>query len=161
MNDTQQTHQDNRDTSITSMVLASTTQLVCAAIAKSSMPASEVPALFTATYGVVSASVGVAPAPAEAVTPQEPAVPKGKSVFKDYIICLEDGKRFKSLKRHLMTHYGLTPDQYRTKWALKSDYPMVAPEYSASRSQLAKDMGLGRKAGTRMRGAKAASKKAA
>jgi predicted transcriptional regulator len=66
-------------------------------------------------------------------------------VTPDHIICLEDGKRFKSLKRHLSSHYGLTPDEYRTKWALPADYPMVAPNYAAARSALAKTMGLGRK----------------
>ena len=76
---------------------------------------------------------------------QKPAVNPKKSVHDDYIICLEDGKKFKSLKRHLMTHYGLTPDQYREKWGLDSGYPMVAPNYAQARSQLAKKMGLGRK----------------
>lgn len=73
------------------------------------------------------------------------AVPVKKSVTPDFIICLEDGKRFKSLKRHIETNYGLTPDQYRKKWNLPSNYPMVAPNYSATRSKLAKSMGLGRK----------------
>ena len=69
-----------------------------------------------------------------------------KSVAADYIICLEDGKKFKSLKRHLRTHYDLSPEEYREKWGLPADYPMVAPNYSATRSRLAKDNGLGRKA---------------
>lgn len=77
---------------------------------------------------------------------QEPAVNPKRSVFPDYIICLEDGKKFKSLKRHLGVVYGLTPDEYREKWGLKSDYPMVAPNYAATRSALAKASGLGRKA---------------
>lgn len=79
------------------------------------------------------------------VEPLKPAVPPKKSVMPDYIVCLEDGKKFKSLKRHLGVHYGLTPDAYRAKWGLPSDYPMVAPNYAASRSQLAKSIGLGRK----------------
>lgn len=74
-----------------------------------------------------------------------PAVPIKKSVFPDHIICLEDGKKFKSLKRHLRTHYRLTPDEYRAKWNLAHDYPMVAPNYAAARSQLARRMGLGTK----------------
>jgi predicted transcriptional regulator len=78
---------------------------------------------------------------------KKPAVPVRKSVTPDYIICLEDGKKFKSLKRHLRTHYNLSPEEYREKWGLPADYPMVAPSYSATRSQLAKDNGLGRKAG--------------
>ncbi|RUV41060.1 MAG: transcriptional regulator [Mesorhizobium sp.] len=76
---------------------------------------------------------------------QEPAVNPKRSVFPDYIICLEDGKKFKSLKRHLGIHYNLTPDDYREKWGLKPDYPMVAPNYAAQRSTLAKASGLGRK----------------
>ena len=83
------------------------------------------------------------PAPAEEL---RPAVPVKKSVTPEYIICLEDGKKFKSLKRHLRTHYDLSPEQYREKWGLPSDYPMVAPSYSETRSRLAKDNGLGRKA---------------
>src|SRR6185503_5978588 len=75
--------------------------------------------------------------------PKQPAVPIRKSVQPDYIVCLDDGKRFKSLKRHLRTTYNLTPDQYRAKWGLAHDYPMVAPNYAAARSELAKQMGLG------------------
>jgi predicted transcriptional regulator len=83
-----------------------------------------------------------------AAAPQElkPAVPIRKSIAPDYLICLEDGKKFKSLKRHLRTHYDLSPEQYREKWGLPADYPMVAPNYSETRSRLAKDNGLGRKA---------------
>ncbi|VAW15009.1 hypothetical protein MNBD_ALPHA12-301 [hydrothermal vent metagenome] len=84
----------------------------------------------------------------DAAEPQpelKPAVPIRKSVASDYIICLEDGKKFKSLKRHIRTHYDLSPDEYREKWGLAADYPMVAPNYSAVRSQLAKANGLGRK----------------
>jgi predicted transcriptional regulator len=80
-----------------------------------------------------------------AVEKQKPAVNPKKSIHDDYIICLEDGKKFKSLKRHLMTHHGMTPDEYRAKWNLPSDYPMVAPAYAAARSALATKMGLGRK----------------
>jgi predicted transcriptional regulator len=76
---------------------------------------------------------------------QEPAISIRKSVTPDYITCLEDGKKFKSLKRHLKTHFNMTPDEYREKWGLPADYPMVAPNYSAARSQLAKDSGLGKK----------------
>jgi predicted transcriptional regulator len=76
----------------------------------------------------------------------KPAVPVRKSIAPDYLICLEDGKKFKSLKRHLRTHYDLSPEQYREKWGLPADYPMVAPNYSETRSRLAKDNGLGRKA---------------
>lgn len=85
-----------------------------------------------------------APAAPE-VAPLTPAVPIRKSVSPDFLICLEDGKKFKSLKRHLRTHYNLSPEEYREKWGLPADYPMVAPNYSATRSQLAKDNGLGTK----------------
>jgi predicted transcriptional regulator len=86
------------------------------------------------------------PAAAEPAEELKPAVPVRKSVNPDFIICLEDGKKFKSLKRHLRTHYNLSPEEYREKWGLPADYPMVAPNYSATRSRLAKDNGLGRKA---------------
>jgi predicted transcriptional regulator len=79
--------------------------------------------------------------------PQKPAVPIKKSVTPDYIISLENGQKFKSLKRHLMNSYGMTPDEYRAKWGLPRDYPMVAPNYAKARSELARSMGLGRKAG--------------
>lgn len=82
----------------------------------------------------------------EASEELKPAVPVRKSIAPDYIVCLEDGKKFKSLKRHLRTHYDMSPEEYREKWALPADYPMVAPNYSATRSRLAKDNGLGRKA---------------
>ena len=75
--------------------------------------------------------------------PLKPAVPVKKSITPDFIVCLEDGKKFKSLKRHLRTQYNMTPEQYRDKWSLPPDYPMVAPNYAAARSQLAKQMGLG------------------
>ena len=91
-------------------------------------------------------------APAAAAQPEKPnlvpAVPIKKSVTPDYIISLEDGRKFKSLKRHLKGHYNLTPDEYRAKWGLPRDYPMVAPNYAKARSELAKSMGLGRKSGT-------------
>jgi predicted transcriptional regulator len=79
-----------------------------------------------------------------AVEIQKPAVPVKKSITPDYIVCLEDGKKFKSLKRHLRTHYNLSPDEYREKWSLSEDYPMVAPNYASARSRLAKQMGLGK-----------------
>lgn len=87
----------------------------------------------------------VDPTEQQEAEPLKPAVHVKKSVTPDYIVCLEDGKKFKSLKRHLATSHGLTPDEYRTKWGLPADYPMVAPAYSAARSALAKSTGLGRK----------------
>jgi predicted transcriptional regulator len=92
-------------------------------------------------HGALLEVAGVTPAAAEVAL--EPAVSIKKSVTADYIICLEDGKKFKSLKRHLRTRYSMTPDEYRTKWGLAHDYPMVAPNYAKERSNLAKRMGLG------------------
>jgi predicted transcriptional regulator len=88
---------------------------------------------------------GAGRAPEPVVAALSPAVPIRKSVHGDYIVCLEDGKKFKSLKRHLGVHYGMTPEEYRQKWGLPADYPMVAPNYAATRSELAKKIGLGRK----------------
>jgi predicted transcriptional regulator len=96
-------------------------------------------------YDTVSAKIAGTTTTAAAATKPVPAVNPKKSIHDDFLICLEDGKKFKSLKRHLMTHYGLSPDAYREKWGLASDYPMVAPNYAAARSDLAKKMGLGKK----------------
>ena len=94
---------------------------------------------------VYAALTTLGSAPAQAAERPEPAVPLKKSVFADYIVCLEDGKKLKMLKRHLMTSYNLTPDAYRERWGLPSNYPMVAPSYAERRSALAKSIGLGRK----------------
>ena len=125
------------------MLIELTADVVAAYVSNNPVPAAELPTLIAeihAALGRVGTVVEAAP-----VERQKPAVNPKRSVQDDYIICLEDGKRFKSLKRHLMTHYGLTPDQYREKWNLEAGYPMVAPNYAAARSQLAKTMGLGRK----------------
>ncbi len=95
-------------------------------------------------HAAISKLYGATPEPA-VTEERKPAVQISKSVTPDFVICLEDGKRFKSLKRHLRTQYNLTPEEYRERWGLKRDYPMVAPNYSARRSQLAKDNGLGKK----------------
>jgi predicted transcriptional regulator len=121
--------------------LALTAQIVSAHVGHNSITTEALPALIKSVHAALT-NMGSAPAEAPRA---EPAVPIKKSVFPDYIVCLEDGKKFKSLKRHLMTHYDLTPDQYREKWNLDPAYPMVAPNYAAARSQLAKKMGLGRK----------------
>ena len=115
--------------------------IVSAYVSNNSVPASELPALISDVHSAltrVSAGVSVA-----AVDAPRPAVPMKKSITSDYIVCLEDGKKFKSLKRHLRTQYGMTPEAYREKWGLPADYPMVAPNYAKARSQLAKEMGLG------------------
>jgi predicted transcriptional regulator len=104
------------------------------------------PAALPELIGSVSrALVALGNPPVPAAAPLVPAVNPKRSVFPDHIICLEDGKQFKSLRRHLNVHYNLTPEEYRTKWSLPADYPMVAPAYAAARSELAKKMGLGRK----------------
>ncbi|CDX26931.1 Transcriptional regulator, MucR family [Mesorhizobium plurifarium] len=102
------------------------------------------PTFIKTVYAALSEAVGGAIAAAKE-EPKAPAVNPKRSVFPEHIICLEDGKKFKSLKRHLSTEYGLTPDEYRAKWGLPANYPMVAPNYAATRSQLAKASGLGRK----------------
>lgn len=100
----------------------------------------------TETINTVRLALSSEPAPAVPAEPElVPAISIRKSVTPDYIVCLEDGKKFKSLKRHLRTHFGLSPEDYREKWSLPTDYPMVAPNYSATRSKLAKDNGLGTK----------------
>jgi predicted transcriptional regulator len=120
-----------------------TTEIVAAYLGGNELPPGEVPALITTVHNALVATSDVRPV--EIVQPEQvPAVPPRKSVFPDHIVCLEDGKRFKSLKRHLMSSYNLTPEQYRAKWGLPADYPMVAPDYAKARSQLAKKIGLGR-----------------
>lgn len=120
-----------------------TADVVAAYVSNNPVPVSELSNLIADVH----AALGRVGATAEAVPTekQKPAVNPKRSVHDDYIVCLEDGKKFKSLKRHLMTHYGLTPEQYREKWGLDANYPMVAPNYAKARSQLAKKMGLGRK----------------
>ena len=116
--------------------------IVSAFVSNNSVPVTELPALIGSVHDALTkVASGSAQQPAEET--KAPAVPIKKSVQPDYIVCLDDGKRFKSLKRHLRTVYNLTPDQYRAKWGLAHDYPMVAPNYAAARSELAKQMGLG------------------
>ncbi|TPJ99495.1 transcriptional regulator [Mesorhizobium sp. B2-5-9] len=118
-------------------------EVVSAYVSKNPVPAAGLPELIASVHMSLS-RLGQPVAPQ--VEQKAPAVNPKRSVFPDYIICLEDGKRFKSLKRHLQNSYNLTPDEYRAKWGLQSDYPMVAPNYSDRRSALAKASGLGRKA---------------
>lgn len=125
------------------MLIELTADVVAAYVSNNPVPAAELPNLIADIHTALG-RVGTTAEQAPAEKPK-PAVNPKKSVHDDYIVCLEDGKKFKSLKRHLMTHYGLTPDQYREKWNLEATYPMVAPNYAAARSQLAKQMGLGRK----------------
>jgi len=117
--------------------------IVSAYVTKNAVPIAELPALIANVHSALSKTAqGTTEQPREEL---RPAVPIKKSITPDYLICLEDGKRFKSLKRHLRTAYDLTPDQYRARWGLPSDYSMVAPNYSKARSQLATTMGLGQK----------------
>ena len=115
--------------------------IVAAFVSHNSLPAGDLPGLLTSVNQALQ-NLGSGSS-CRSKKPKEPAVPIKKSVTPDYIICLEDGKKFKSLKRHLRSVYDLTPDQYRAKWGLPPTYPMVAPNYAAARSELAKRMGLG------------------
>jgi len=115
--------------------------IVSAYVSANELPPQELPRLIQTVYTALRDVAGAAPAALEAN--QEPAVAIKKSVTADFIICLEDGKKFKSLKRHLRTRYAMSPDEYRAKWGLPHDYPMVAPNYAKERSNLAKRMGLG------------------
>jgi len=118
-----------------------TATIVSAYVSNNSVPASELPALIDQVHTALTRVVtGRGDAPA---TPPKPAISVKKSIMPEYIVCLEDGKKFKSLKRHLRAQYNMTPEQYREKWGLAADYPMVAPHYAAARSRLAKQMGLG------------------
>lgn len=120
------------------------TEIVSAYVSRNALNVVDLPKLINEVH---NALVGLTSAPIAApVQELKPAVPVKKSVTNDHIVCLEDGKHFKSLKRHLQTHHSMSPQQYREKWALPADYPMVAPSYSETRSQLAKSIGLGRKA---------------
>lgn len=121
------------------------TEIISAYVSRNSVPAGELPALIQSVHATL-ATVGNGPIAKSEPEPQVPAISVKKSVTPDYIICLEDGKKFKSLKRHLKTSFDMTPGEYRAKWKLPEDYPMVAPNYAASRSALAKTMGLGQKA---------------
>lgn len=127
----------------TSEIISLTADIVAAYVGNNPLPAAELPSLIVSIHSSLS-GIGQPAVPEQpALTP---AVNPKRSVFPDYIICLEDGKKFKSLKRHLSVHYGLTPEEYREKWGLARGYPMVAPNYAAQRSALAKSIGLGRKA---------------
>ncbi|QIP36245.1 MucR family transcriptional regulator [Komagataeibacter nataicola] len=134
-------------------LLAAMTQIVAAHLANSntSLPTENVPAFIREVYTTIrnvntTGQSATGPVPPETPTAPTPAVPIGQSVFPDYIICLEDGKKLKMLKRHLMSRYQITPAQYREKWNLPKDYPMVAPAYAEHRSAVARAIGLGRRA---------------
>ncbi|GBE42340.1 MAG TPA: MucR family transcriptional regulator [Rhizobiales bacterium] len=128
---------------ITEGLVELTADIVSAYVSNNAVVSADLPTLINETYDALSKAAAKASQP---ITEElNPAVPIKKSVMPDYIVCLEDGKKFKSLKRHLRTHYDLTPEEYRDKWSLPHDYPMVAPNYAAARSALAKKMGLGQR----------------
>lgn len=132
-------------TELQETMITLTADIVAAHVSNNSVAVNDLPTLISNVHGALSALSG--PAPVEPAPKQEPAVSIRSSVKPDYIVCLEDGKRLKMLKRHLMTHYQMTPDQYRARWGLAADYPMVAPNYAEKRRELAKKIGLGRKPG--------------
>ena len=126
-------------------VLRLTAKIISAHVGNNQVTVAALPELIQSVHRSLAAAGMAEPAPAPA--PPTPAVPIRKSVFPDHIVCLEDGKTLKMLKRHLQASYGMTPQQYREKWGLPADYPMVAPNYASHRSSLAKQAGLGRKPG--------------
>ena len=127
-------------------ILALTSEIVSSHVSNNPVSATDLPSLIEVVYSKLET---LSNPKVETAEPPVPAVPIKKSITDDFIICLEDGKKLKMLKRHLMTAYGMTPEDYREKWGLKADYPMVAPSYAAKRQQLAKKIGLGRKPGTK------------
>lgn len=127
-----------------------TAEIVSAYVGNNEIAAAELPSLIQQVYvSLADVSQGVTVSDNETL---KPAVAVKRSIASDYIVCLEDGKKFKSLKRHLRAHYDMSPDEYRTKWGLPKDYPMVAPNYALARSALAKQMGLGQKSKRRKAG---------
>ena len=125
-------------------LLSRTTEIVAAYARSHTVSASELPGLISSVFRALHGT-GTVDEPGPSAEILTPAVPVRKSVMPDYIVCLEDGKKLKVLKRHLATYYNLTPDAYRQRWGLPVDYPMAAPSYAAMRSKMAKDLGLGRK----------------
>jgi predicted transcriptional regulator len=129
------------DTPASGNFIELTAAIVSAYVSNNPVPAAEIPALISQVHMALARVSGLSGD--GSAEPLKPAVSVKKSVTPEYVVCLEDGKKFKSLKRHLRTQYNMTPEQYREKWGLGADYPMVAPNYAAARSQLAKQMGLG------------------
>ncbi len=136
------------DTQNDTSTLEFVSKIVSAYVSKNSLPSGELPDL------IMTVREALERPDRAALSPPEPAVPIKRSVKPEYVVCLEDGMKLKMLKRHLRTAYSMSPDEYRQKWGLASDYPMVAPEYAARRSELAKKIGLGRKAGQKVRAGK-------
>ena len=131
-----------------SELMVLTTDIVASHVSNNTVAITDLPSLIQQVYAALS---GLGNAPAAAATRPHPAVPVKKSVMPEYIVCLEDGKKLKMLKRHLKTRYNMSPEEYRERWGLPSDYPMVAPAYAQQRSDLAKKIGLGTKRGKKRR----------
>jgi predicted transcriptional regulator len=129
------------DESNSQIIVEKTSEIVAAFVSNNETSTAELPTLIQAVHRALSGISSGAPEPEAR---KEPAVSVRRSVTPDYLICLEDGRKFKSLKRHLRTKYDMSPEDYRAKWGLAKDYPMVAPNYAAARSALAKNMGLGK-----------------
>jgi len=123
-------------------VLRMATGIISAFVANNAIPAAELPELIRTVHATI---IDLSKAQTPKAEAPEPAVPIGKSITPDYLVCLEDGRKLKMLKRYLRSRYDMTPEEYRTRWNLPADYPMVAPNYAKLRSQHAKDIGLGKK----------------
>ena len=137
---------------VTAELIDMTAEIVAAYVGHNNVAPDDVSKLIELVHGALAQAASGEDCPVTEVP--EPAVPVDQSITAEYLICLEDGKKFKSLKRHIRTHYDLSPEEYRARWGLDADYPMVAPNYAKARSRLAKKMGLGQKgrgAGTRKR----------
>ncbi len=132
---------DNLDTDMSETLITLTSDIVAAHVSNNNVAVEDVSTLITTVYSALS---GLGSGAAQEEERPEPAVSIRSSVKKDHLVCLEDGKKMKMLKRHLMTEHGMTPDEYRQRWGLGSDYPMVAPDYAETRRDLAKKIGLGR-----------------
>ena len=137
---TEPTHKPSGQPSDSQDILGLTTDIVAAHVGNNEVAAKDLPGIIREVYATLA---GLDGSDARMAEKPKPAVPIKKSIFPDYIVCLEDGKKLKMLKRHLKTAYGLTPDEYRQRWGLPADYPMVAPNYAKHRSSLAKKIGLG------------------
>ncbi len=136
----------NIETDMSETLITLTSDIVAAHVSNNNVAVEDVAGLIANVYGALAGLGGVEPVQEEK---PEPAVSVRASVKPDYIVCLEDGKKLKMLKRHLMTHYNMTPEEYRQRWNLPADYPMVAPNYAEKRRELAKKIGLGRKPNAR------------
>jgi len=142
---------EDKLTSRAGNLLELASDIVAAYVSNNETPPAEVPTMLRTVFATLGQ---LTDAHSTQIATRDPAVPVAKSVTPDYIICLEDGKKLKMLKRYLRTHYSMTPEQYKTKWNLPPDYPIVAPNYAKRRSEFAKKIGLGRVAGSKPRGRK-------